>query len=421
MSIFKMNLRETIYYLSDSLNLVGNNQIDHGKRVAYIASELAKALDWELSHIDELFMVAILHDCGISKTSVYERMATLEAKNAGDHCAKGADMIKASPTLRKLSDCILHHHVDWNELKGIDLSDQTKLSANCIFLSDTIDFLVMNAQHLEPNILGCKAQIQKKIRQSKESVFYPPLVEVFLKISEPEVFWLDLEKGGDFNFAQCWMARKPEVELEFDDLKQIVKIYSLMVDAKSFYTQKHSEGVAALARYLGENAGLSESVCDRLEIAGLLHDLGKLRVADDILDKPNELTYEEKLVMQRHSYDTYDILKKINGFEDIANWAGLHHERLDGSGYPFRLQADQIPLEARIVAVADVFQSLAQNRPYRERLSSESILNLKQEQVEASLLDRDMVSKIADNLLHCWHLANPGERWQSVYNTEYGG
>ncbi len=417
MSVFKMNLRETIYYLSDSLNLVGNNQIDHSKRVAYIASELAKALQWEPQHIDELFMVAILHDCGISKTSVYERLATLEAKNAGDHCAKGADMVKASPTLRKLSDFILHHHVDWDELKGIDLSDQTKLSANCIFLSDTIDFLVMNAQRSEPNILACKSRIQKKIRQSKESVFYPPLVEVFLKISEPEVFWFDLDKGGDFNFAQDWMARKPEVELEFDDLKQIIRIYSLMVDAKSFYTQNHSEGVAALSRYLGENLGLSESVCDRLEIAGLLHDLGKLRVADDILDKPNELTYEEKLVMQRHSYDTYEILKKINGFDDIARWAALHHERLDGSGYPFRLTADQIPIEARIIAAADVFQGLAQNRPYRERLCPDSILSLMKEQVLQSLLDGDIVKKIADNVLHCWHLANPGERWQSVNNT----
>jgi HD-GYP domain-containing protein (c-di-GMP phosphodiesterase class II) len=162
---------------------------------------------------------------------------------------------------------------------------------------------------------------------------------------------------------------------------------------------------------------LSEFVCDRLEIAGLLHDLGKLRVADDILDKPNELTYEEKLVMQRHSYDTYEILKKINGFDDIARWAALHHERLDGSGYPFRLTADQIPIEARIIAAADMFQGLAQNRPYRERLCPDSILSLMKEQVLQSLLDGDIVKKIADNVLHCWHLANPGERWQSVNNT----
>jgi HD-GYP domain-containing protein (c-di-GMP phosphodiesterase class II) len=139
-----------------------------------------------------------------------------------------------------------------------------------------------------------------------------------------------------------------------------------------------------------------------LELAGLLHDLGKLRVPDELLEKPGKLTHDEYSNVQRHSFDTYNILKNIHGFEDIALWAGQHHERINGSGYPYHLTAAQLSLEARIVAVADVFQALAQNRPYRKALEPEVIAAMLNEEMLKGKLDAEIVAMVLKNLHICW-------------------
>ncbi|BCG66058.1 MAG: hypothetical protein methR_P3934 [Methyloprofundus sp.] len=402
MSIFNINLHETIFFLSDSLNLLGSKQIDHGKRVAYITAECGKALQWDDQQIDDLFLAAILHDCGISKTVVYERLVSFNGKNAGNHCVTGSELLSACLPLAYLSDCILHHHVDWEELKGIDLPDSVKLSANCIYMADTVDFLVLQYLDNDPNILANKETIRKHIASKRDSFFAAEIVDVFLELSKPEAFWLTLEKGHNSGYATAWMGHKQVVPTSFTDLKSIALLYARMVDAKSHYTKSHSEGVANLSRYLGELFGLTEHTCDKLELAGLLHDLGKLRVPDAILEKPGKLTDSEWFVMQRHSYDTYDIIKDIQGFEEISLWASQHHERIDGSGYPFRSSHDDLSLEARIIAVADVFQSLSQDRPYRMKIQPEELMHILQLQVQGNKIDKLVVEMVDDNLVECW-------------------
>ncbi len=402
MSIFNINLHETIFCLSDALNLLGSRHIDHGKRVAFITAECAKALQWDDRQIDDLFLAAILHDCGISKTVVYERLVNFNGKNAGNHCVKGAELLSACSPLAYLADCILHHHVDWEELKGVDLSDKVKLAANCIYMADTIDFLVLQYLDESPNILTHKDLVRKQIASKKDSVFVATIVDVFMAVSEPESFWLTLEKGHNSGYAKAWLGHKQVVPTPFSDLKSIALLYSRMVDAKSHYTQQHSEGVANLARFLGELFALPEHSCDKLELAGLLHDLGKLRVPDAILEKPGKLTEAEWLLMQRHSYDTYDIIKDIQGFEEIPLWAAQHHERVDGSGYPFHHKGDALALESRIIAVADVFQSLSQARPYREKIQPEELMHILNLQVQANKIDKQVVQRIDANLVACW-------------------
>jgi HD-GYP domain-containing protein (c-di-GMP phosphodiesterase class II) len=150
---------------------------------------------------------------------------------------------------------------------------------------------------------------------------------------------------------------------------------------------------------------ISKTNCDMLEIAGLLHDIGKLRTPDDYLEKPSKLTDEEFAMLRRHSFDTYKILQAIDGLEDIAMWASQHHEHIDGSGYPKHLKESELSQEARILAVADVFQALAQNRPYRAPLEPEEILNILQKEVEKSHLDESVVNCVSHHLEDCWRTA----------------
>ena len=406
MSIFKINLHETIFRLSDAHDLVGGNINDHGKRVAFMAAECAKALQWDGQRIDDLFLAGILHDCGVSKTAVYDRLVHFDGKNAGNHCSIGAELLKNSPPLAHLSDCILHHHVDWTELKGIDLPDKIKMAANCIYMVDRVDLLALDYRHVDSNILASKKDIQKQINEKRGNWFHPQLVDIFLEISEPEAFWLALDKGHSAGYAKSWLEHDKITDVDFVDLKSIALIYSRMVDAKSHFTKLHSEGVANLSRYLGELFGLTEHVCDKLEIAGLLHDLGKLRVPDYILDKPGEYTESDFLVMQRHSYDTYDIIKDIHGFEEIALWASQHHERIDGSGYPYRLSNENLSLEVRIIALADVFQALTQSRPHRDKFTAENVMGELRQMVQEGKLDKAVLEMVESNLAECWRRAN---------------
>jgi HD-GYP domain-containing protein (c-di-GMP phosphodiesterase class II) len=137
----------------------------------------------------------------------------------------------------------------------------------------------------------------------------------------------------------------------------------------------------------------------------MLHDIGKLMIPDEILDKPGELDGPEKAVIRQHSFETYQILKQISGFEEITGWAAYHHEALNGRGYPFHLEEDELSLEARIVAASDVFQALAQKRPYRPSISAKKILRKMKYRVKVGRLDEEVVGMVGEHLDDCWQAA----------------
>jgi HD-GYP domain-containing protein (c-di-GMP phosphodiesterase class II) len=405
MSKFNINLHEAVFSLSNALDLVGVQEIHHGKRVAFMAAECAKALNWEEQHIDTLFQAAILHDCGVSKTVVHAKLAQFEWENEIEHCQIGSELLRKTPPLAYLADYIYYHHTHWLDLQSLELPLETKITANCIYLADRVDVLSLKYLAEDNNILLNADNIRSMISSKKGDYFHPELVDAFLDVSRSHAFWLSLEREHISGYIASWISHDLTEEIEFADLKTITQVFSHIVDAKSSFTKEHSEGVAGLSRYLGEVFGLSEHTCDMLEIAGLLHDLGKLRVPDYLLEKPDRLTKEEYLIVQRHSFDTYDIIKNIKGFEEIACWAAQHHERVDGSGYPYGNTEKTLSLEARIIAVADVFQALAQNRPYRHALAPEKILWILNEEVQAGKLDKNVVAMVEKNLLACWNIA----------------
>ncbi len=408
MTKYNINLHEVVYSLSDALDLVGVTHIHHGKRVAYMAAECGKQMGWQGQRLDDLFQAAILHDSGVSRTSVHKRLAQFEWEQEGEHCILGASLLKACPLLENLAPVVLHHHTHWADLKDMNLPDELKMSANCIYLVDRVDVLSLGFMVDQPNLLLGRQEIRKKIADKRGDWFCPELVDAFLQVSESEAFWLSLENERVTGYVSVWLAETPAREMDFDELRSIVRIFSYIVDAKSAFTKSHSDGVARLARFLGESFKLSESSCEMLELAGLLHDIGKLRQPDELLDKPEKLTSVEYANIQRHSFDTYVILKNIKGLEKITEWAALHHERADGSGYPYHLRNISLSLEARIVAVADVFQALAQKRPYRDSLLPDQIMEILNEMVDGGKLDRNVVMCVDKNLIQCWEAAMGG-------------
>ncbi len=405
MSTYHINLHEAIYSLSDALDLVGVTHIHHGKRVAFIASECGKHLGWDGARLDDLFEAAILHDSGVSKTTVHAKLAQMEWEHEAEHCRAGAELLASCPLLEHLADTVLHHHTHWSQLKHLDLPMEIKLHANCIYVADRLDVLALAHIVSEQDILLAKDEIRRLIYERRGDWFCPELVDALMEVSHSEAFWFALEGEHVNGYLATWLSHYPPRMLEFHELRSLVHVFSCIVDAKSHFTKQHSDGVANLARYLGTLFKLPEMTCEMLELAGLLHDVGKLRVPDELLEKRDRLSETEVILMRRHSFDTYGILKSIRGLEQVSMWASQHHERVDGSGYPYETKAGEISLEARIVAVADVFQALAQERPYRGPLEPQAILGNLKQQAEEGKLDGSVVAMVEANLGECWRAA----------------
>ena len=150
--------------------------------------------------------------------------------------------------------------------------------------------------------------------------------------------------------------------------RQIATTLSGAIDAKDTYTNGHSTRVAEYSREISRRAGFSEEVQDEIYMMGLLHDVGKIGIPDAIINKPAKLTDEEYSIIQKHPVTGAKILKNITEFPKLSTGARWHHERYDGKGYPDGIAGEEIPTEARIIAVADAYDAMSSRRSYRDVL-----------------------------------------------------
>lgn len=391
--------------MGDALDLVGVDDVRHGKRVGYMAFRCAEAMGMDRADCERLFRAGMLHDCGVSSTRVHTHLTTeMQWKDAHVHAEIGAALVSGLPPLVGFADTIRYHHTPWRELRGVpQLDSSARSEANLIFLVDRVD--VLCAPYGGVNLLGHAAAIQATVQGFSGSLFAPSLVDVFSDACRSEAFWMTLEPTHLDRFVAD-MSRSADPEyIPFEGVRLLARLFAHIVDAKSTYTYQHSIGVAQLARYLAERLGFDAASVDKIEVAGLLHDLGKLRIPDELLDKTGALDLSDAQIMHQHSFETYQILRGIGGFEDIALWAAYHHETLNGEGYPFRRRGAELPIEARIVTVADVFQALAQDRPYRPALGLDRINEILAGLVRQGRLDPIIVALVRSEADHCLWLA----------------
>jgi putative nucleotidyltransferase with HDIG domain len=177
----------------------------------------------------------------------------------------------------------------------------------------------------------------------------------------------------------------------------VIKSLAAAIDAKDPYTQGHSQRVSDYSVLISQVLGLEESLINDIRIGSLLHDIGKIGIPDSILLKEDELTPEEFAIIRGHPNTGVNILSQVKLLEPMLPAIAEHHERLDGSGYPFNMTTRQISLMGRIVAVADVFDAMTSNRPYRPALSVSKVLKYLEENV-GKLFDSACVQALANIL-----------------------
>ncbi|WP_345990471.1 HD domain-containing phosphohydrolase [Sulfurimonas sp. HSL1-2] len=409
---YELNIREVIYALSEALDLVGIDDTRHGKRVAFMAAACAKEAGFDDDFIDEIISIGMLHDCGVSKTETHRSLVTqLEWKDEQFHCERGAILLGKVKLFARFSQPIYYHHTHWDILEHLPVDARVKQMANLIYLADRIDALRVQ---LEGSDLERSDEIERIILEHKGNFFSPELVDAFVAAARRNSFWFYLADEPLEEQLLEWVGRGEILHLPFTEIREVAQMFADIVDAKSPFTFEHSFGVAALSNFLARGFGLDEHTRETVEIGALLHDLGKLRVDDDILNKKGRLNHGEKMLMNRHGFDSNMILRRIHGFREIARIASLHHEMLDGKGYPYSLEKEEIPLEARIVTVADIFQALVQTRPYREAMAPDAAFAILQEMADAGKIDKAVVKMIGANLDQAYRLAKYKERAEAA-------
>ncbi len=245
------------------------------------------------------------------------------------------------------------------------------------------------AQHLDAFCMSLGPQAAMDTMQERSGRWFDPtLVRAVLALDKKRTLWRQCLPGDSVEEARAAaLSLHPADQDTLTDfhIDGICEAFADVVDAKSPFTFRHSVGVQDAAVAIGETLGLPPARMTVLRRAALLHDVGKLSISNTILDKPTKLTDDEFVTVKTHPGLSQQILGRVSAFKEISILAGEHHEKLDGSGYPHRLEAKDLAIESRILAVADIYAALSEHRPYREALSSAKI---------RSIMDRDIPLKL---------------------------
>jgi putative nucleotidyltransferase with HDIG domain len=236
------------------------------------------------------------------------------------------------------------------------------------------------AQHLDIFSAGRGTRNAIETLEERSGTWFDPeLVRVARSLHRRGGLWAHCSPGDreeDTRVAVLDLDPGSNHKLEPNQVDQICEAFADVVDAKSHFTFRHSVGVADAAYGIAKTMGLPTERVQLVRRAALLHDIGKLSVSNTILDKKTPLNTSEWKAVHQHPRITRFILERVRAFREMAIIAGEHHEKLDGSGYPDRLTARDLSLESRIIAVADIFGALSEDRPYRPGIKVEDTLSI---------------------------------------------
>ncbi len=386
-----VNLGNLVLSLSEAMDLADPSLSQHQQRVAYAVWEMGKAADFSRERLEKIFIAALLHDIGAFSLEEKITLRNFEVENVEHHCIRGEILLRDVPWVKTSAKIIRFHHREWSQW---DESIDTPLvaEAQMVYLADYVERKI----NREQNILHQHQDIISIIKSMSGSHFHPRVVDLFLTVSDREEFWLDMVSNRLYSYL---LHEGPfrKVEINFVDISMISELFRNIIDFRSRFTSTHSSGVAASAAMLSKMFGLTDTEVALMGVAGNFHDIGKLAIPNSILDKPGKLDKCEIAVMRSHTYYTYAVINTIGGLQQIAEWAAYHHERLDGSGYPFRCTASELNTGARIMMVADIFTALAEDRPYRKGMSRKGIEKILRQFVDRNLLDGKIVNLLFEN------------------------
>jgi len=397
-----LSLNKFLFSISFALDLAETEikctSAKHSKRVAYICLKMSNLMGLDDKEKFDLCSYSLLHDNGLIEsycnfTNEYEKDGAenyFNMINFSEHCVIGENNIKDFPFLTSQKDIILYHHENYDGTglfgkKGSEIPLLSQLISFADIIDSTFDLTIIDYDK--------KEEINKFVFENEEKLFSKDIVKVYEKLSNSLLFWGDLEYFDEVNPLENILPDF-SMEISLEDFLGITKIFSKIIDGKSKFTAKHSKDLEAKSLKLVEYFNLDEETKLKIQIASNLHDIGKLGTPNSILDKDGTLSNSELFEIKKHAYLTHSILSKIDDFSDITKWASAHHERLDGTGYPFGLTSNELGLEERIVSCLDFYQALVEDRPYRKSFNHNDAVSLLRKNLTDLEIDANIIDAI---------------------------
>lgn len=396
----RASLFDLVLSISNVVDLLSYEIKEHHARVASAALAIAEEMGLKSEAVNDLVLAALLHDIGIISNEERLKVMAHDRTDVDTHANKGWILLRDFRHFSDVAEIVRYHHTPWSkcelmfdDAQSSGSDSELLLSSNVLHLADYINILIDDPSH---EVLGRVDELVATVCNESGSQFIPSAVDAFVSLSKRDTFWLDLVSPHISNKLMI-STKNQGIELNGSDLHEFARLMARIIDFRCSFTATHSSSVARVSAALASKLGLPQAECDKIMLAGYLHDIGKLTVPKEILEKDAGLTDSEYNKMRTHVYYTRRVLEHVAGFEDVVVWASQHHERLDGSGYPDGCDATQITLGSRIVAVADVFSALSEARPYRESQSRLEIVTCLNGLVEKMALDSVVVKLIIDN------------------------
>ena len=400
----QIHFNDLLYALSLALDYVESEQTGikpfHAERVAYIAVLLGRTYGVSDSVLLSLAAAAALHDNALTEccslrwqTQPEPFLADAKRKDFSlalrSHCFMGEKNLQLFAFYPMVRNAILYHHENADGSGPFHLQPTaTPLFAQYIHLAHLLDcHFSLNQMSLETQPL-----IDVWLRRHTDHLFTAELAAAFASLC-PAALADDLR---DSNIRQRLQNLLPHVAQEYprSELQNMATLFAHIIDYKSHFTCTHSADIAQKAEQLGRYLQQDTETCTKLYLAGALHDIGKLTVASAILEKPDRLTPREYTIVKKHALASWQILKPLTDLLDVVEWAASHHEKLNGSGYPFGKNAAQLSFGARLLGCIDIYQALIEARPYKKVMPHRQAISMMRIMVRNGEIDGPLTEAI---------------------------
>ena len=363
---------------------------NHGKRIAILCAKMGKLIGKNTEEIRGLTTCALLHDNALTEYILATRIGGHYDSTMKKHCEYGQRNADALLSNANIKDFILYHHerADGKGPYGIH-EGEGPVEAELIAIADSID-VMYHLQTIKPEKLNSVIQT---IEEDTGRKFSKIAAQAMLEVME----WSTIESLKDNvvnetaeTFLTPWI-----VDIEDQLILNLVSLITKIIDYKSVFTQHHSTQIANMAWLMGEFYNYNQVEKIKLYLAAALHDIGKLETPTSILEKPGKLTDEEFLIIKKHVYNTRELLKGIDGFQEICEWASNHHEKLNGTGYPFGKNANELDFNSRLMACIDIYQAVSEKRPYHPLRTHNDTMQILNKMADDGGIDKNIVNNLS--------------------------
>jgi HD-GYP domain-containing protein (c-di-GMP phosphodiesterase class II) len=389
----KFQMDALIQVLSQALDMVEISYLgastNHGKRIAVLTAAMGRHLGLDGNDLSNVVSCALLHDNALTEYILLKLGWEDDLEHLGMHCEIGQRNIDIIPFIGDISGYILYHHERADGQGPFKMSEgYYPLGAELIAAADMID-VGRHLQRIPPERLPA---LRQSIENDIHHRFTGRAGDALLAVLDEEM----LRSLHDDRIMDTVCRAVPAWSLDIEDptLVPIAELIAHIIDYKSTFTKMHTQQIANRAWVMAEYYGYNQTEKNKLYLAAALHDIGKLAVPSQVLEKPGKLTNDEFEIIKTHIVQTRSMLSGVCNLEinrDITEWASNHHEKLDGSGYPLGKTVADLDFNSRLMACIDIYQAVSEERPYHPRRNHMDTMPILQSMAEQGGIDPAIV------------------------------